>query len=221
MEVTSATTPPRTGTTLMLTTSRSATAPTATVNGKKPTLNYAELGTLLAKAANIVNDRPIGVKNITEDDLVPLTVNQLLLGRTSSTPPPDHKMPGENYRASNMYLHNLTQKWWNLWMEQGFPTLLPYYKYKDTKRHKNLRVDDICLIKYETKVASTYRLCPVSKLLPSDDGLVRTVEVQLGNKKLTKKNLPVKDLVTAVQRLVLLVPASKLEQGQLTARERP
>ena len=42
---------------------------------------------------------------------------------------------------------------------------------------------------------------------------VRTVEVQLGNKKPTKRNQPAKDLVTAVQRLVLLVPADELEQG--------
>ena len=72
VEVTSATTPSRTGATLMLTTSRSATIPTVTVNGEKPTLNYAKLGALLAEAANIVNDRPIGVKSITEDELVPL-----------------------------------------------------------------------------------------------------------------------------------------------------
>ena len=84
-----------------------------------------------------------------------------------------------------------------------------------------LRFDDICLIKYETKVASTYRLCRVTKLLHSEDGLVRTVEVQLGNKKLTKKNPPVKDLVTAVQRLVLLVPADELEQGPPEPREQP
>ena len=51
------------------------------------------------------------------------------------------------YRAANMYLHNLTQMWWKLRMEQGFPTLLPYYRYKDTKRHENLQVDDVCLIK--------------------------------------------------------------------------
>ena len=120
-----------------------------------------------------------------------------------------------------MYLDSLTQMWWKLWMEQGFPTLLPYHRYKDTKRHENLQVDDVCLIKYETKVASTYRLCRVSKLLPSDDGLVRTVEVQLGNKKPTKRNLPGKDLVTAVQRLVLLVPAGELQQGPPMIRERP
>ena len=185
----------------------------STVNGEKPTLNYAELGTLLAKAANVVNDRPIGVKSLTEDELVPITVNQLLLGRTSSSPPPDHEMPGENYRAAKTHLDSLTQMWWNLWMEQGFPTLLPYYKYKDTKRHQNLRVNNICLIKYETKVASTYRLCRMSKLLHSDDGLVRTVEVRQGNKKPTKKNQPGKVLVTAVQRLMLLVPADELQQG--------
>ena len=134
----------------------------STVNGEKPTLNYAELGTLLARAANIVNDRPIGIKNITEDKLVPLTVNQLLLGRTASSPPPDFEMPGENFRAAKTYLDSLTQMWWKLWMEQGFPTLLPYHRYKDTKCHKNLQVNDVCLIKYETKVATTYRLCRVS-----------------------------------------------------------
>ena len=81
----------------------------STLIGEKPTLNYAELGTLLAKAANIVNDWPIGVKNLTEDELVPLTINQLLLGRTSSSPPSDHKMPGENYHAAKTYLDSLTQ----------------------------------------------------------------------------------------------------------------
>ena len=94
-----------------------------------------------------------------KDKLVLLTVNQLLLGRTSFTPPPDHELPGEDFRTAGMYLHSLTQSWWKLWMEQGFPTLLPYYKYKDTKRHENLQVNDVCLIKYENKVASTYRLC--------------------------------------------------------------
>merc|ERR1711942_110857 len=183
----------------------------STINGQKPTLNYAELGTLLAKAANVVNDQPIGVKSLTKDELVPITVNQLLLGRTSSLPPPDDVNLGENYCASNEYLENLTQMWWKLWMEQGFPTLLPYYKYKDSKRHQNLQVNDVCLIKYKTKVTSTYRLCRVNKLLTSADGLMRSVEVRLGKKKHSKRNLPSECLVTAIQRLVLLVPVGELQ----------
>ena len=104
-------------------------------------------------------------------------------------------------------------------MEQGFPTLLPYCKYKDTKWHQNLKVNDVCLIKYETKVAATYRLCRVSKLLLSEEGIVHTVEVQLGNRKVSKKNPPVKNLVTTIQRLVLLVPADEEEQGPPEALE--
>ena len=87
---------------------------TTATNGEKPVLNYAELGTLLAKVANVINDRPIGVKGLTEDELVPISVNQLLLGRTSSLPPPEDVNLGENYRASREYLEHLTQAWWKL-----------------------------------------------------------------------------------------------------------
>ena len=54
---------------------------------EKPTLNYAELQAILAEVANITNDRPIGVCHLTEEDLVPLTVNQLLLGCVSTQKP--------------------------------------------------------------------------------------------------------------------------------------
>merc|ERR1712082_349927 len=104
--------------------------------------------------------------------MVPLTVNQLLLGRTSSLPPPEDVNLGGNPRASRKYLENLTQAWCKLWMQQGFPTLLPYSRFKDTKRHQNLQVNDICLIWYETKVAATYRLSRVLKVFPSEGGMV-------------------------------------------------
>ena len=46
-------------------------------------LNYAELQSLLTRVANIMNDRPLGIKQFNEDDYVPITPNQLLIGRTS------------------------------------------------------------------------------------------------------------------------------------------
>ena len=54
--------------------------------------------------------------------------------------------------------------------------------------------------------------------MPSEEGIVRTVEVQLGNRKVSRKNPPVKNLVTAVQRLVLLVPAEEEEQEALVSQ---
>ena len=47
-------------------------------------VNYAELQALLTEVANITNDRPIGVRSLTEEDLVPLTPNHLLLGCAST-----------------------------------------------------------------------------------------------------------------------------------------
>ena len=41
---------------------------------------------LLNRVANVINDRPLGVRSLTSDDLVPVTPNQLLLGRTSTSP---------------------------------------------------------------------------------------------------------------------------------------
>ena len=52
----------------------------------------------------------------------------------------------------------------------------------------------------------------------SEEGIVSTVEVQLGNRKVSRKNPLVKNLVTAVQRLVLLVPAEEEEQGPLVSQ---
>ena len=185
-------------------------------------MTYAELQVLLTKVANVINDRPIGVQYLTEDEMVPLTVNQLLLGRTSSAPPSETVTTPGNPRDRKRYLENLTQVWWNLWKEQVFPLLLPYSKFEDTQRHRNLQVGDICLIKYETKVAATYRLCKIVRVFLSDGGVVRTVEVLLGNGKATKKAQPGKLLTTAVQRLVLLVPVKEgpeEEEEQLQGTE--
>ena len=41
-------------------------------------LSYAELQTVLTEVANIINDRAIYPKSLTEEDLMTITVNQLL-----------------------------------------------------------------------------------------------------------------------------------------------
>ena len=83
----------------------------------------------------------------------------------------------EGYTATNTYLQELTQSWWKLWKERAFPTLLPYYRYKEAGRHKNLQPGDVCLIQYDNKIRATYRLCKVIEVKKSDDGCVRTVVV--------------------------------------------
>ena len=57
---------------------------TNTMIEEKPTPNYAEARTLFARIANTISNSPIGLQSTPLDKMVPLTVNQLILGRTSS-----------------------------------------------------------------------------------------------------------------------------------------
>ena len=185
-----------------------------TMAGDKPTLSYAELVTVLAQAANIVNDRPIWARVLTEGDVVPLTVNQLLLGRTSTTSMEARELGEENeYKVSSKHVDHLLDTWWSLWRQQGFASLLPYNKIKDGKRHTNLQEGDVCLLQYENKVKNTYRLCRVIAVKKSEDGLVRTVTVaykaRRTGKLLPHVSSPLTTMDVAIQRLVLLVPKEK------------
>ena len=192
----------------------------STLVNSKPTLHFTELRVLLLRIANIVNDRPIGVRNINNEDMVPLTVNQLLQGRTSTTNPPVVSEEEDEPSAVQLtgYVEELSTTWWNLYRAQGFSSLLPYQRLKDSKRHKNLQVGDICLLNYESKIRGKYRVCRVLKIKKSSDELVRTVTVGLRDRRKTftdPKNIrkyfpaPLAELQVGVGRLVLLVPVEE------------
>ena len=149
----------------------------------KPTLGYTDLQVLLQQAANITNDRPVGLHELMEDELVPLTVNQMLLGRNSNQPS-NYDEEGElhNLEFLKEYLRNLLEAWWTEWRCQGFPHLLPYYTKTTIKKHPNLEVGDVCQLQYKTKVTKHYRLCIILEVKTSEDGVVWTVMVGLWNR---------------------------------------
>lgn len=186
-----------------------------TMIGDKPTLDYAEACTLFARIANTINDRPIGLKSSTLDEMVPLTVNQLILGRTSSVKPPDLDVVEEGYMAADTYLQELVQCWWKLWRDKAVPTLMPYHKWEMSKRHRNLVVGDVCLLQFDSKVISTYKLCRVVEIKKSTDKCVRTVTVgYLPQNKLKTSTYNPKTLETkevAIQRLALIVPVEEID----------
>ena len=147
-----------------------------TLIAEKPTMNYAELQTILAEVANVTNDCPIGIRNLTEEDLMPITPNHLLLGQVST-----HNLTfneqGNLIGLDRMkdYHKEILQSWWTMWKEQVFPKLFKYYDQAGAQEQVNLKVGDVCLLNYKTKVTSHFRLCVVLKANPSKDGVVRTV----------------------------------------------
>ena len=62
-------------------------------------------------AANMVNDQPVALRSLTDNDFVPLTVSQLLLGRTSGAPLEDQAVQEEQYFGASRYQEDLLNMW--------------------------------------------------------------------------------------------------------------
>lgn len=179
------------------------------------TLTFAEMQVVLSEAANVINDRPIGVKSLSQHDVMPLTPNQLTLGRTSTVPVPvlqdDVEKPDPVHLSDRQaYMEEVLNTWWQIWFRQVFVHLVPYQSYIDAKRHQNIEQGDVCLLRYDGKVRSNYRLCRVVEVKVSEDGLVRTARVQVRSRHKSDPTLPYKPRVPqfleiGVQRLVLIV----------------
>ena len=110
-------------------------------------LNYAEFECVLAKAANVINDRPLGIRvhKATEGDLVPVTPNLLLMAKTA-TSDKDCTLSddGPSRLVKNQKkMEEVVGAWWNEWFSQVFSSLVPYNKWK--KEKTNLEVGDVCL----------------------------------------------------------------------------
>ena len=188
----------------------------STINGQ-PTVTYAELQVLLSRVACTINDRPVGVRSITNDELVAVTPNQLLLGRTSTSPVSPTVEEIEGFHKRLAYQEELLSVWWGLWSTQVFPNLIPFNRYKDAARHENLGAGDVCLLKFDSKVKPEYRLCKVLEVKPDQEGLVRTVVVGFRPRDRRDQTLPyvgkeLQKLEVGVKRLVLIQPS---EVGQV------
>ena len=187
----------------------------------KPTMDYAELSTLLYRVCNVVNGRPGALKDLNEDTMVPLTVNQILLGKTRTAKPViQGNLQPEAYFKSEKYLQELTLAWWNIWKTKALSTLLPFYRGEDSVRHRDLKEGDVCLLLFESKVVADYKLCRVSEVTESSDDCTRTVKVKyLPDNQLKKKIIPgqqfsqdwMQEKEVAVQRLALIVPVEELQ----------
>ena len=101
--------------------------------------------------------------------------------------------------------------WWQKWIRQVLPTLMPVKKWKHPR--KNLEVGDVVMMYYPGNLKDDYRLAKVLKTHPDSQGLVRTVTI--GYRKRDKrekvdsyKSKPLVEEQVAVQRLSLLVPVS-------------
>ena len=177
-------------------------------------ITYGELVTLVAGISYTINCRPLGVKasHDLEDEIQPITANQLLLGRSDM----DSRRPDYTEDVSlptrTAYVKNLLDKWWTLWIRQVWPHLIPCKKWQGISR--NMEIGDICLLYFPGSLTNMYKLVRICEVHPDKQGLVRTVSIMYRKRDsrekptVLNKKMMVKEIV-GIQRLVLVQPANE------------
>ena len=187
-------------------------------------LTYPEFEGLLYRAANCINQRPLGVRHFggADPDIHVVTPNLMLLGSRCEMKEQDLSRFEEDnsiYTRRLRFLEKVYVDWWNLWFPACFDSLLPLRKWKREKR--NMRVGDVCVVLHEKKVhdkrltPAKYRYARVVSTKVDSKGLVRTVRVKMMPRDSRVKNLPawhpdMYEVELPVQRLVVLQAAEDL-----------
>ena len=145
---------------------------------KNHTLTDSQLYTLLTDAEFIVNSRPLTYLSENPEDLCALTPNHILLGRHRNW----HSIANTSEldvlsRKKYKQVQALTSHFWSRWKAEYLPTL--------TTRPKGWRENavqfktgDLVLVPDDDTKRGQWPLGRVSKVMPGNDGVVRTVEVR-------------------------------------------
>ncbi|XP_070556642.1 uncharacterized protein [Ptychodera flava] len=158
-----------------------------------------ELETLLAEVEASINDRPLTYVSSHVDDLTPLTPSQLVNGRNISglpyAPPSDPTEYTPNVRNLNRrceHLSSLLRTFWKRWSTEYLTALRERHLHTtDGTKHNTVKVGDVVLIHSDVDKRVNWHLARVTRLLPGEDGIVRTVEIKT---KMGKTNRPVTKL---------------------------
>lgn len=148
-------------------------------------LTFEEFTTVVAQIEACLNSRPLYPQTEDPNDDQVLTPGHLLFAyEQSSLPEP---CPTEiPTRAVNRYqlLQRLHADFWRKWSQEYLTRLM--HRSKWTKPEKNLRPDQIVLIKEDNLPPTKWLYGRIMKVYPGKDGLIRVAEVKCKNSILSR-----------------------------------
>nr|XP_020464125.1 uncharacterized protein LOC109964879 [Monopterus albus] len=172
-------------------------------------LDDASLRTLFYEAMAIVNSRPLTVDGLNDPTSPePLTPNHLIMMKSKVALPPPGKFVKEDIYAAKRWrrVQFLTEQFWSRWKKEYLLNVSTRQKWHVPRR--NLKVNDIVIIKEDSLPRNQWQLGRVVQTTEGTDGLVRRVKVQVGERKLTKKpehSSKPSIIERPIQKLVLLL----------------
>ena len=173
-------------------------------------LTVESLITLMHEVSAIVNCRPLSHVNLSDSSIEPLTPNHLLTQKSRVIVSP----PGEFVRQ-DIYLHKrwrqvqyLANVFWNRWRQEYLDSVNRRRKWNGTRR--NVAVNDVVLVVNENAARNEWKLARVVEVFTSNDGLVRSVNIQLASNELDrngKRKTEPTILKRPVHKLIMLIEA--------------
>ena len=162
-------------------------------------MQFSELQTCLFEAAELVNERPIGIHPSTPDDGVYLCPNDLLLGRASSRVPQGPFLERNNDKCRLDFIEGIVKAFWKRWTREIFPNLVIEPKWHTERR--DLKAGDVVLVEDINPVRGQWKMALVEQPITSEDGRVRRVVISY--KSTDHGRISVE---RPVQKLIVIVP---------------
>ncbi|CAB4041165.1 Hypothetical predicted protein, partial [Paramuricea clavata] len=165
-------------------------------------LDDESLRTLFTEAENIINSRPLVVEELsTAECPAPLTPNQLLIMKCTVVLYP----PG-NFERHDLYsrkrwrrVQYLAKQFWIRWRREY--CALRYERKKWNTLKRNSQVGDVVVLHDEDLQRNKWPLARIVRVLPSKDGLLRKVQLQITrNGKRVKLERPIQKLTLIVEK---------------------
>lgn len=155
--------------------------------------------------ANLLNERPIGYKKVSDvDSGHVLRPNDFLLGHSTVTAPSALWDESSNFSKRFAFMNRIIDAFWRKWIRNYFPSLVVSQKWHVDVC--NVQAGDIILVKDLNVLRGEWKIAQVVNALRSKDGKVRDVLLRYkiskpGNKYTGREDV---NVTRSVHSLVVL-----------------
>ena len=160
-------------------------------------LKYSELQTCVFEAAELVNERPIGVHPASPEEGTYLCPNDLLLGRATPKVPQGPFKQRSSNRHRFDFVQAIVTAFWRRWTREVFPNLV--IQKKCHTRQRDLEKGDVVLVEDANLLRGQWKMAMVEEPIRSEDNTVRRVLISYKTAEGTRQVVE-----RPVQKLILL-----------------
>ena len=172
-------------------------------------MNDDALLTFMREEEAVVNCRRLTTESITSPSSAEaLTPNHLHTLKTRVVLPPPGVFKSADFYSKKWWrrVQHLTNEFWCRWRREFLLSLQERQKWALPR--KNLRADDVVIVKDDDLPRNQWKVCRVVGALPEEDWMIRKVKLEVGSQKLApngKRSQALSTLERPIHKQILLM----------------